>query len=166
MNSTDPTIAAEFVAAMRHEMKEALAKIRHCFDQLDDSHMGWRPFPEQNSLTNLILHLCGNMRQWIIVAAGGGVDARNRPAEFSQQTPLPKQELLSRLTAVVNEADSVISSLTPAKLLEARKIQSFQTTVLGAITHSVSHLTGHTHQIVYITRWHLREKYKFQWEPE
>jgi Protein of unknown function (DUF1572) len=166
MNPTDSEFAAEFIAAARRQLNSSLAKIKHCFDQLDDSHMGWRPFPEQNSITNLILHLCGNMRQWIIFAAAGGQDIRNRPAEFSQQTPLTKTDLLASLTSVITEADAVLATLPPEKLLEKRRLQGIDTTVLGAILDSVSHLVGHTHQIVYITRWHLREKYKFQWTPE
>ena len=166
MTTHDSQIAAEYVIAARHELNHSLAKIKHCFDQLDDSHMGWRPFPEQNSLTNLILHLCGNMTQWIISAAGDEPDERNRPAEFAERNALPKKELIARLIAVVEKAERVLSDVPAEKLLERRRIQATDTTVLGAIFTSVSHLPGHTHQIVYITRLHLREKYQFQWEPE
>lgn len=166
METPDSAIAAQYIAAARHSLAESLAKIRHCLDQLDDSHMGWRPFPEQNSLTNIILHLCGNMRQWIICPLTGAADARNRPAEFSQRDSLPKRELMSRLTTVIEEADRALAGATAVTLLEARRIQAFDTTVLDAIFNSVSHLVGHAHQIVYITRWHLREKYKFHWAPK
>jgi hypothetical protein len=166
MDSSDSTLAAQYIAAARHSLAESLAKIRHCFDQLDDSHMGWRPFPEQNSLTNIILHLCGNIRQWIVCPLTGATDARNRPAEFSQREALPKQELMRRLAAVIEEADRALASLQAATLPQARRIQAYDTTVLAAIFNSTSHLVGHTHQIVFITRWHLREKYKFHWAPK
>jgi hypothetical protein len=73
---------------------------------------------------------------------------------------------MARLTEVVHKADRAIAGLLPAKLIEPRRIQATETTVLGAIFDSISHLVGHTHQIVYITRLQLREKYKFQWEPK
>jgi hypothetical protein len=165
-NNEHDEVAAAYIAAARHTLHHALAKITHCFNQLDDSHMAWRPFEQQNSLTNIILHLCGNIRQWIISAAGDTPDTRNRPAEFSRRQPLPKHELLSRLQKTIAEADAVVAALTAAKLLEKRRIQAVETTVLGAIFDCVAHLQGHTHQIVYITRFILREKYKFHYEPK
>jgi Protein of unknown function (DUF1572) len=162
----DSIVAAQYIAAARHSLNQSLEKIQHCFDQLDDSHMGWRPFEEQNSLTNIILHLCGNLGQWIISGAGGAPDARDRPAEFSQREAMPKEELLSRLTSAVQQADGILAGLNVQTLIESRRIQGFDTTVLAAIFNSVSHLTGHVHQIVYITRWLLREKYKFHWAPK
>jgi uncharacterized protein DUF1572 len=166
MSNSDELISAAYIAAVRHSLNHSLSKIKHCLDQLDDSHMGWRPFEEQNSLTNLILHLCGNMRQWIISAAGDAPDTRNRPAEFAERQTLPKAELSSRLSAVIGEADRLLAGLSPEKLLERRRIQAIDTHVLAAIFDSVSHLVGHTHQIVYITRLILREKYIFQWAPK
>ena len=166
MGNTDSLVSAAYIAATRHSLNHSLSKIKHCLGQLDDSHMGWRPFEEQNSITNIILHLCGNMRQWIISADGSAPDIRNRPAEFAERQSLPKTELLSRLTEVVSEANRVLAGLPPEKLLEPRTIQATDTNVLAAIFDSVSHLVGHTHQIVYVTRLILREKYKFQWEPK
>ena len=166
MNATEQSISSAYLAATRHTLNHSLSKIKHCLGQLDDSQMGCRPFEEQNSMTNIILHLCGNMRQWIISAAGNAPDTRNRPAEFAERQSLPKAELLSRLTAVIAEADRLLATLSPEKLLEPRRIHATDTNVLAAIFDSVSHLVGHTHQIVYITRLILREKYKFQWEPK
>jgi hypothetical protein len=166
MSNCDSPVAAEYIAAARHSLHHSLGKIKHCLDQLDDSHMGWRPFDQQNSITNLILHLCGNIRQWIVCAAGGETDTRNRPAEFAERTALPKAELLARLTAVIGEADRALAGVSAEKLLEKRRIQGIDTTLLAAIFDSVSHLVGHTHQIVYITRLIIREKHKFQWTPK
>jgi len=166
MDRSDSPVAAEYIAAARHTLSHSLAKITHCFEQLDNSAMDWRPFAEQNSLTNLILHLCGNMRQWIIFAAGAGPDVRNRPQEFAERGALPKHDLLARLSAVISEADRVLAGLTEKELIQERRIQGTDTTVLAAIFDSVSHLVGHTHQIVYITRLISREKYRFQWVPK
>jgi len=163
--TADP-ISSAYLAAARHTLKHSLAKITHCINQLDDSHMRWRPFKEQNSLTNLILHLDGNMRQWIIAAATGEADHRDRAAEFSQREALPKEELLARLTAVIEEGDEVLAGIGSERLLEKRRIQGTDTNVLAAIFDSVNHLVGHTHQIVYITRLILGDKYRYQWVPK
>jgi hypothetical protein len=165
MQTWDSSVTTEYISVTRRALNHSLTKITHCFDQLEDSHMGWRPFEQQNSLTNIILHLCGNIGQWIISAAGTAPDVRNRPAEFSETKALPKQELLSRLGKTIVEADAVLAGLTTTKLMENRCIQTIETTVLGATFDCVRHLEGHTQQIVYVTRLILREKYKFHYVP-
>src|SRR5437660_316028 len=86
------------------ELASALGKIKHCLGQLSDEQVWWRYHPSLNSIGNLILHLCGNVRQWIVAGLGGGADGRDRPAEFSERGSIPRDELLRRLESVVDEA--------------------------------------------------------------
>src|SRR5690349_13879202 len=83
------------------ELGKALDRIKHCLAQLSDEQMWQRPQASMNSIGNLILHLCGNVRQWIVSGLGGARDNRNRPAEFAEHGPIPKEELIHRLDAVV-----------------------------------------------------------------
>lgn len=147
------------------ELDDAVGKIRHCLKQLSDEQVWWRPAASMNSIGNLILHLCGNIRQWLTSGVGGAEDNRNRPKEFSEAGPIAKDELLRRLDAAVSEAKAAIAQATPANLLKRRRIQSFDTTGIGAIFHSIAHFRGHTQEIVHLTRCQLGEDYEFAFVP-
>jgi hypothetical protein len=132
---------------------------------LSDAQVWWRPRPALNSIGNLILHLCGNLRQWVVAGLGGAADGRDRPAEFAERGPIPREELLRRLEAVVEEARAVLAGQTARRLLEARRIQGFDVTGLAAIFDSVPHFRGHTQEIVGLTRLQLGDAYRFAWAP-
>jgi Protein of unknown function (DUF1572) len=148
-----------------NELTSALAKIKHCLGQLTDEQVWWRSRPSLNSIGNLILHLCGNVRQWIVAGLGGAADGRDRPAEFSERGPIPRDELLRRLEDVVDEARTVLARQTARQLLEARRIQGFDVTGLAAIFDSVPHFRGHTQESIGLTRLQLGDAYRFAWAP-
>lgn len=159
-------VSGSFVAHARGTLENATRKILHCLAQIGDDDVHWRPHATHNSIANLILHLCGNVRQWIISGVGGVSDTRDRASEFADRRPTPKQELIERLTGTVAEADATLARLDAVRLLERRHIQEWDVTLLAAIFDSVSHFVGHTHQIVYITRMRLGDSYRFQWVPQ
>ncbi|HEV3259311.1 MAG TPA: DUF1572 family protein [Gemmataceae bacterium] len=162
---TADELAATVGREAANELTSALAKIKHCLGQLTDEQVWWRSRPSLNSIGNLILHLCGNVRQWIVAGLGGAADSRDRPAEFSEPGPIPKEELLRKVEAVVDEARAVLARQTPRQLLEARRIQGFDVTGLAAIFDSVPHFRGHTQEIVSLTRLQLGDAYRFAWTP-
>jgi hypothetical protein len=162
---TADELAAAVGTEAANELSSALAKIKHCLGQLSDEQVWWRSRPSLNSIGNLILHLCGNVRQWIVAGLGGAADGRDRPAEFAERGPIPKDELLRKLEAVVEEARVVLARHTARQLLEARRIQGFAVTGLAAIFDSVPHFRGHTQEIVSLTRLQLGDTYKFAWTP-
>lgn len=152
--------------AAAQELMNALDRIKHCVGQLSDDQVWWRSHPGMNSVGNLMLHLCGNVRQWIVVGLGGGLDSRNRPAEFAERGPIPKGELLRRLEAVVREAKTVLERQSAQQLVEARRIQGSDITGLAALLNSVPHFRGHTQEIIHITRLQLGDAYRLAWEPK
>jgi hypothetical protein len=164
-DSSDLSIGAAFLAESRETLAGSMKKIVNCFDQLRDEDLWWRQNESHNSIQNIVLHLCGNVRQWIVHGMGGQPDVRHRPSEFSERQQLGKAELLARLQDVVAEADRALANLPPDHLLHVRRIQGFDTTMLAAIFDSVSHFVGHTHQIVFITRLRVGDAYRFQWTP-
>jgi uncharacterized damage-inducible protein DinB len=133
-------------------LEDFLPKIRRCLEMLDDSDLWWRAHENNNSVGNLILHLCGNVRQWIIASLGGGPDQRKRSEEFSERALIPKVDLLTNLEKTLVEADGVLASFELNNLLVGRTIQGFQTTALQAILHVVEHFSFHTGQIIYVTK--------------
>jgi hypothetical protein len=113
----------------------------------------------------MVLHLCGNVSQWIISGVGGVPDARDRPKEFAERGPMAKAELLARLKQTVARAQETLSAVSATELLRPRRIQGFEETGVSALVDSVGHFCGHTHQIVYVTRLLLGDEYRFQWAP-
>jgi uncharacterized damage-inducible protein DinB len=154
-----------YLAASRHRLAECVKQIKHCLGQLSDEQVCWRPQDSMNSIANLVLHLCGNVRQWIISGVGGEPDIRDRPREFSERSLIPKAELTRLLDEIAGQADAVLAGVTDQQLRERRRIQEFDATVVSAIFDSLSHFRGHSQEIVYITRLQLGEGYQFGWVP-
>lgn len=165
MKSAEHELAAATSAAAE-ELDAAARTIHHCLRQLTDEQVWWRPAASMNSIANLVLHMCGNVRQWIVAGVGGAVDNRDRPAEFSEQGPIPKDELLDRLDRTLIDAKAAMAGASGAELLRVRRIQGFETNGIGAIFHSVAHFRGHTQEIVHMTRCQLGDAYQFAFVPE
>ena len=159
------TIERAVLDAARIRLETSAAKIVHCLSQIDDSQVWWRPTPNQNSIGNLILHLCGNVGQWIISGVGGAADVRDRPSEFSQKNRQPKSELLTMLHACIEQSGEALSTTDPSRLLSDCRIQGFDTTMLSAILDTVSHFQGHTQEIISLTRQQTGNKYQFHFVP-
>jgi hypothetical protein len=159
------SVGAAWLAECRATLASASKKIEHCLSQLTDADLWWRQHESHNSIQNVVLHLCGNLRQWVLHGVGGEPDVRDRPAEFTDRANRPKAELLAMLRETVAKCDRVLAACPAEQLLERRRIQGFETTVLAALFDTVSHFVGHQHQIVYITRLRLGDAYRFQWAP-
>jgi uncharacterized damage-inducible protein DinB len=165
MAPTTEELAQAVGAEAAHQFQEATKKITHCLGQLGDEQVWWRQAETQNSIANILLHLCGNVRQWIISGIGGASDIRDRPKEFSDRQMISKAELRQRLETVVQEACEILAKTTPEELLKSRRIQGFDVTTVEAIFKTVTHFVGHAHQVVYITRCLLGDSYRFEWAP-
>jgi hypothetical protein len=163
--TTADELAAAVGAEAVTELTRAMGKIKHCLDQLTEEQVWRRAQPALNSIGNLLLHLCGNVRQWIVAGLGGATDVRDRPAEFAERGPIPKGELLRRLETVVGEAKEVLAGLSARQLLDVRRIQGFDVTGLGALFDSVPHFRGHTQEIIHMTRLQSGDAYQFSWRP-
>ena len=156
------SIGAEYIGYCRHRLlQEYFPKIQKCLNELSQEDIWWRAHETDNSIGNLILHLSGNVRQWIISGVGGKPDARNRPLEFAQRDSIPKAELLAKFEETLREADEVLAQFDPTKLLEVRHIQKYNVTCLDAISHVVEHVAQHMGQIIYITKLRVGVDLKF-----
>ena len=132
---------------------EYLPKIRLCVAPLTDDDIWWRPVHGSNSIGNLILHIEGNARQWILGGVNGQPNERDRDAEFSATQGQTKPELIARLTTSFRAIAAVIDDTPDAALNESRVIQGASTTVFAAIYHVVEHVSMHTGQIIQLAKW-------------
>jgi len=131
---------------------EYLPKIERCLERLTDEQIWWRANEESNSIGNLILHLCGNARQWIVCGVGSAPDARNRDAEFEQRDVISRTELLALLRTTLSDVQTTLQSVDPSTLLEFRKIQGNDVDILEAVFHVTEHFSMHTGQIILLTK--------------
>ena len=146
-------IGKAFIARSRYHLAEDfLPKIEHCLDKLSDEQIWWRANERSNSIGNLVLHLCGNARQWIVCGVGDGTDGRDRDAEFAQRDIVRRDELLSLLKRTISDVDSTLARYEPERLLEMRIIQGTESSALDAILHVVEHFAMHTGQIIMTTK--------------
>jgi len=152
-DTNDHTIAEAFIAqASEFLLGDYLPKIERCLDELNDEQIWWRANEESNSIGNLILHLCGNVRQWIVCGLGSAPDNRNRDSEFEQRDVIAREELVSLLRSTLSDAQTTLQSLDPSTLLESRKIQGNDIDILEAIFHVTEHFSMHAGQIFLLTK--------------
>src|SRR5262245_21755688 len=131
---------------------EYRTKIHLAIEALPEDQLWWRPNDQSNSAGNLLLHLAGNVRQWMVSGVGGAPDICHRAAEFSAQAGPARDELLRNLDGVLDEVDRILLALTPADLLERRTIQGRDLAVLDAIFICVEHFSMHLGQIILIAK--------------
>jgi uncharacterized damage-inducible protein DinB len=149
----DNTVSRAFIdRALHFLLHDYLPKIERCLEKLTDEQIWWRANEESNSIGNLIMHLCGNARQWIVSGIGSQPDARVRDAEFAQREVISRDELLTSLRSTLSEVDAVLRALDPSTLLEHRKIQGNDVEILEAIFHVTEHFSMHTGQIIMLTK--------------
>jgi uncharacterized damage-inducible protein DinB len=134
------------------KLRQHAGRIEDCLARLPDEQVWARNSGSQNAIGNLVLHLCGNIGQWILSGVGGAPDSRDRDAEFAARDGLTSAELSSRLRDRVEAATRVIESLNPEHLKERVQIQKYDVTVLEAIYHVVVHFAEHTGQIIFATK--------------
>ncbi|HEY0385494.1 MAG TPA: DinB family protein, partial [Pyrinomonadaceae bacterium] len=132
-----------------------------CLEKLSDEEIWWRPNDGSNSIGNLLLHLSGNVGQWITSGVGERPDTRARQAEFDERRILSRAVVLKRLQETLAEADEVLASIVPSGLLEPRHIQGTDVTVLEAVFHVVEHFSMHTGQIILLTKLLKDEDLRF-----
>ena len=135
-----------------HLSQDFLPKIERCLELLKNEQIWWRANPQSNSIGNLILHLSGNVRQWIVSGLGGAADSRDRDAEFAQRDVISREDLISKLKQTMDNADATLAKFDVDKLLNRRSIQGSDVSALEAILHVVEHFSMHAGQIILMTK--------------
>jgi uncharacterized damage-inducible protein DinB len=149
MNETGESFIA---SARAYFTEDYLPKIERSLELLTDEQIWWRANPQSNSIGNLLLHLSGNVRQWIVCGIGAATDNRDRDSEFAQRNTIPRDELIGGLKQTLNEADTALAEFDTDKLLERHSIQGCDVTALAAIFHVVEHFSMHAGQIIFLTK--------------
>ena len=160
----EPLLRANAEAGLA-DLKNARERVGHCVGQLSETQLWDRPRPEMNSVGNLMLHLAGNLRQWVVSGVGGAADHRDRQSEFDERGPIPRDELLARLDAAIAGVEATVRGVGAEELLRVRRIQGRDVDGLYAVWHAICHFRGHTQEIIHQTRAILGAAYVFAWKP-
>lgn len=153
MDEADKRLAEIFLEFSRNKLlKQSWPRLRTCVESLSEEQVWWRPNEASNSVGNLLLHLNGNVRQWLVDSFNCENDKRDRPAEFSARDGITAPVLLERLGATMDEAAGVLERLTVEELLAPYEIQGYHPRGLDAVYQVVEHFGLHYGQIVYVTK--------------
>lgn len=148
----DSKLSAEFTSSSVRRLRQYRDRIGKCLERLEEEQLWLRGSANANAIGNLLLHLSGNVRQWIVSGVGGAPDHRVREEEFAAAGGFSKAELFDRLNGTVEEACGVIEGLDAAGLGGERTIQGYQVGVLEAVYHVVEHFAMHSGQIMFATK--------------
>ncbi|MCH2234222.1 MAG: DUF1572 domain-containing protein [Crocinitomicaceae bacterium] len=150
MDST--VILEDFKKNIVFRLNESLRFVRTAFEELSETEVWIRPNDNLSAIGNLVLHICGNMRQYGIDSLMNYEDNRERDTEFSQTSGLSKNELLNMLALTVEEVINSMDSLSPQEMMQKRSVQGFEFTGMGNLIHLTEHLSYHTGQITYAVK--------------
>ena len=159
-------IETAFVTESKIRFENSFKLLFHCLEQLDEQQLWWRPNDKMNSTAILVKHVCGNMRQWTITQINNSEERRNRPAEFLNDHGKTKAELIALAQTLQTDFTNALDNFDTSRLLEPRRIQGSDVTILGAMFHALTHLDGHVGQIALLTRMQLGDNYKIFWAPK
>ena len=144
--------AALLQECRRRLFDESLPRIRKCLGQLTVDEIWARPNDQTVSAGNLVLHLAGNVRQYVIATLGGSADVRERQKEFDAAGPMATADLLAVLEKAMAEVSGVLDRIDPSTLLQTHRVQGFVESGLSILVHVVEHFSYHTGQIAYIVK--------------
>ena len=157
---------SEFTKSFLAESQRSVAvyhmpRLIRCLKMLSDKEIWWRPNAASNSAGNLVLHLSGNVSQWIISGLGNRVYHRDRDWEFAERGPVSRRSLITLIRRSVEEACNVLGHLSEDSLEQIYDIQGYRVSGMYAVTHVVDHFAYHTGQIIFVTKWKLGKDLRF-----
>jgi uncharacterized damage-inducible protein DinB len=153
MSAMDAELTALFLEFSRKKLLEQYwPRLRACVEPLSEDQVWWRPNQASNSIGNLILHLNGNVGQWIVASFNKLEEHRDRPAEFNTHEGITSPALLDKLGATMHAASKVLARLTESDLLARYEIQGYKVSGLDAVYQVVEHFGLHYGQILYIAK--------------
>lgn len=146
------SLTTELIQRSAHHCRWNLERIEGCIAQITEEEVWLRPNENSLSIGNQMLHLSGNLRQWVIHSLGGEPDIRERSSEFAATEGHDKASLMASLQTTVDQAVATIQSLTEEELVRERPVQVYELSGAAALIHAVEHFSYHTGQIIFWTK--------------
>lgn len=163
---SESDLLAAYCESIEGQLSSGLEIIEHCIEQLDHDQIWHRPTAEMNSIANLLIHLEGNVRQWLINGISERPDLRDRQSEFDDRSGRAASDLMEDLKKTVAEACRCVREQTAEDLVRRRLVQEWEETGFSAIANSTTHFVGHVQEIVHMTRAMLGKQYRYRFVPK
>ncbi len=158
MQNQSTALTTAFIAEIKRRLfEESMFRLKKCLTELTEAQIWYRPNKSSNSVGNLVLHLHGNVRQWVVAGLGKNKDIRERQQEFDEQGPVPVAKMLADMEQLMIEVDAILDNTTSADLLEVRNVQGYQESGLSILVHITEHFSYHIGQMTYIVKM-LKDK--------
>lgn len=139
----------------RRLFTEGAERIKKCLSHLSEEQIWYKHNNNTNTVGNLVLHLCGNVRQYILHGIDGQTDVRQRQLEFSEKGPIHTTILIDSLNQLEADVTAALSRILPEHLIENRKVQGFDENVTSILVHVAEHFSYHVGQITFFTKYIL-----------
>ena len=136
----------------RRLIDESLPRIKKCLDKLSNEEVWRRPNSNTVSIGNLILHLNGNVRQWVLSTLGGKEDDRVRQSEFDEEGPVDRVIMIQNLEETLAAVQTILDNLTSEQLTATYLVQGFEENGISILVHVTEHFSYHVGQITYSTK--------------
>lgn len=158
MQNSATAITTAFINEIKRRLfTESVFRLKKCVNELSEEQIWYRPNNASNSVGNLVLHLEGNIRQWVVAGLGKNKDVRERQKEFDEKGPVPIEKMLADMDKLMEEVNQIFNKVSTTDLLEVRNVQGYQESGLSILVHITEHFSYHVGQITYITKM-LKDK--------
>jgi len=153
MQNQSKALTNVFIAEIKRRLfTENIPRLKKCLSELTVAQIWYRPNNASNSVGNLVLHLHGNVRQWVVAGLGKNKDVRARQKEFDEKGPVPLEKMLSDMDKLMEEVNQILTKTSTEDLLEVRNVQGYQESGLSILVHITEHFSYHVGQITYIVK--------------
>ena len=140
------------VEIKRRLFEENVPRLKKCVEALNNTQIWYRPNAHSNSVGNLVLHLCGNVRQWVVAGLGGAEDLRERQKEFDEKGPIHSEKMLQDLDDLMKTVNRVLDRIEATDLLKIYKVQGYEESGISILVHVTEHFSYHVGQMTYIVK--------------
>ena len=158
MQNQSTVLTIAFIEEIKRRLfTENIPRLKKCLSELTEAQIWYRPNNASNSVGNLVLHLHGNVRQWVVAGLGKNKDVRERQKEFDEKGPVPVEQMLSDMDKLMEEVNQILNTTSTNDLLEVRNVQGYHESGLSILVHITEHFSYHVGQMTYIVKM-LKDK--------
>lgn len=158
MQNQSTALTNAFITEIKRRLfTESVTRLKKCVSELTEEQIWYRPNNSSNSVGNLVLHLHGNVRQWVVAGLGKNKDVRERQKEFDEKGPVSLEKMLADIDKLMEEVNQILNNTSTNDLLEVRNVQGYDESGLSILVHITEHFSYHVGQMTYIVKM-LKDK--------
>lgn len=142
-----------------NKFDEIRVRILKATSQLDDEQLNWRPNEASHSISTLIKHIEGNIKERILKGILHQEIQRNREEELTY-TFVKKYDLEKIIEERLQFVIEMIKTMPNETFEQKQMVRKRERTNLDMLHQCATHFSEHMGQIFYISKQCLKEDYK------